>query len=107
MVDGNKDVELYERVSALEENIKICMPQIYEELKRINYDINDGLKSEVRGVSEKLDTHIEIQGLKDLADKGKLEKKAKANMFWLVFIRIMITGTALALIGIFFESILK
>eukprot|EP00914_Ancora_sagittata_P003978 GHVO01008711.1.p3 GENE.GHVO01008711.1~~GHVO01008711.1.p3 ORF type:complete len:108 (-),score=10.20 GHVO01008711.1:1819-2142(-) len=100
MSDGNKDVEIYERVAALETQLSICMPQIDEKLAKIDTAINDGLKTQVKSISGKLDTHITLQNNKDLASKDLAEKKAKRNTFWMVLIRSVIVGTCVAAWGI-------
>ena len=102
-----KDVELYERGAALETQLSICMPQIDEKLEKIDLAINDGLKTQVKSISGKLDTHITLQNNKDLASKDLAEKKAKRNLFWMVFVRSVMVIAAGSLLGIFIDLLLK
>ena len=107
MEGTNKDVGLYERVAALEKLVEIVIPEIDRKLAKIDGDINDGLRSEVLACKSRIDTHLEITGLKELASKEMAEKKAKRNLFWMVFIRSVMVGTFIAAVGILLESLLR
>lgn len=115
MVDGGyRDVELYERVAALEKAFEITLPHIEAKVDKIDEILEDGLQSEVKTIAMNLESHMQSVNAdrltKEKDEKEEKEKKKEWRQIWLYvvrFIMVFLAGVGIGLVYIFADFVVS